>query len=226
MRDWFKARNIWGAAIMSLTDDEAGRLAKALWAFTMNGEIVPLEGAGKGIFALMRITLEQDSIREADISEKRSMATASRRQKPSDELKQHQMISIDIKSNQMTSNDDNKNKNKKEESEKEKESESFLSDDAAAQILNDHNAILDAAQNAGFKSSPAERAGLLNLYAVHGLDKMLNGINECVKHSAPNLAYLEAVLKGTGKKPGKDYEQRDYTGEQEAALQRMMQNGW
>lgn len=107
-----------------------------------------------------------------------------------------------------------------------RESVSLIGDADAAEIQNDHNKILDAAQDAGFKSSPAERAGLLNLYAAHGLEKMLNGIGECVKHSAPNLAYLEAVLKGTGKKAANGYEQRDYSGEQEAAMKRMMESDW
>ena len=109
--------------------------------------------------------------------------------------------------------------------------EPFLDDDDAEKIQHDHNTVLDAALNAGFKSSPAERAGLLNLYAVHGLEKMLNGVNECVKHSAPNLAYLEAVLKGTPKKKGDatdvhGYQQRDYSGEQAAAMARMMSDEW
>ena len=110
--------------------------------------------------------------------------------------------------------------------------ESFLPDDEAAQIQNDHNAVLDAALNAGFKSTPAERAGLLNLYAAHGLEKMIAGIGECVTHSAPNLAYLTAVLNGTGKKKTGDatdvhgYGQRDYSGEQAEALKRMMESDW
>ena len=112
------------------------------------------------------------------------------------------------------------------------ESKPFLPDDEAAQIQNDHNAVLDAAQNAGFKSTPAERAGLLNLYAAHGLEKMIAGIGECVTHSAPNLAYLTAVLNGTGKKKTGDatdvhgYGQRDYSGEQAEALKRMMESDW
>ena len=108
----------------------------------------------------------------------------------------------------------------------------FLPDDEAAQIQSDHNKVLDAAQNAGFKSTPAERAGLLNLYAAHGLDKMIAGIGECVTHSATNLAYLTAVLNGTGKKKTGDatdvhgYGQRDYSGEQAKAIERMMAEEW
>ena len=111
----------------------------------------------------------------------------------------------------------------------ESESES-VTDAEAAEIQNEHNQVLDAAQNAGFKSSPAERAGLLNLYSQYGLDKLLNGINECMTHSAPTMAYLTAVLKGGGKKQKTDardvhgYEQRDYSKEQAKAVERMMRD--
>lgn len=232
MKDWFKARNIWGAAILSLPDAEAGKLVKALWTLTMTGEVVPIDGPGSGIYALMKMTLEQDSIREAEISEKRSMATAGiRRQKVSNDTPDYQMKSNDIKSDQMISNDDIKNKNKNKSKNQNKESESeFILTAEAADIQREHDQVLEAAQNAGFKSSPAERAGLLNLYAEHGLEKMLSGINECVTHSAPNLAYLGAVLKGTPKKKNArdvhGYEQRDYSGEQAEAIRRMMSDEW
>ena len=109
--------------------------------------------------------------------------------------------------------------------------EPFLPDGEAADIQNGHNQVLEAAQDAGFKSSPAERAGLLRLCADFGPDKTVRGIGECVRHSAPTLAYLEAVLKGTGKKkpPSSDsptYRQRDYTGEQDTAVTRMMTIDW
>ena len=78
--------------------------------------------------------------------------------------------------------------------------------------------VFNAAEDAGFQMSNSVRAALIRLYAEHGLEKMIAGFNECVTHGATNLAYLEAVLKGTGKrseKPAKkvaaqDYDQRDY----------------
>ena len=60
MQDWFKARNIWGASIDALSDDEAGRLAKAVWAYTMRGEMRELSGAVGAVFALILMTLQQD----------------------------------------------------------------------------------------------------------------------------------------------------------------------
>ena len=70
MNDWFKARNIWGAAILTLSDAEAGRLAKAIWGYTMSGEEQNLSGAEKGLFAMIQMQLDQDAQRDADISEK------------------------------------------------------------------------------------------------------------------------------------------------------------
>lgn len=107
----------------------------------------------------------------------------------------------------------------------------FLPDREAEGIRDGHNRVLEAAQDAGFKSSAAERAGLLRLCADYGPEKTLRGIGECVRHSAPTLAYLEAVLKGAGKKKppsggGKDDRQRDYTGGQDAAMERMMTLSW
>ena len=74
------------------------------------------------------------------------------------------------------------------------------------------------------------RAKLIDLYAVHGLDKVLAGIESCVRHGAVNLAYLEACMNDQPKKkpvalvPGSvaAYDQRDYSGETEAAIERMM----
>ena len=75
--------------------------------------------------------------------------------------------------------------------------------------------MLDAAEDAGFQKSNSVRARLLQLFATHGREKMLTGIDSCVKHGATNLAYLEAVLKGEPKKQkprvsAQDYSQRDY----------------
>ena len=99
---------------------------------------------------------------------------------------------------------DNRNRN----------TESFIDDEDAREIQGEQNRVLDAAEDAGFKCSTSERASLLKFYAEYGLDKMLAGFESCVKHSAPNLAYLEACLKGSPKKAkvnAQDYEQRDYS---------------
>lgn len=105
-----------------------------------------------------------------------------------------------------------------------------LSDADANDIANDHNRVLDAAEDAGFLMSNTVRAKLINLYADYGIEKMLSAFDSCVKHSAVNLAYLEACLRGGAKKetgnrsslPAQDYHQRDLSDAQDAAFERMM----
>ena len=109
MKDWFKARNIWGAAILSLSDAEAGRLAKALWSYTMSGEQQNLSGAEKGVFAMILMTLGQDEQASADISQKRALAGSTGGKQAQASASKRKQIEAN------TSNCFNKNKNKEEE---------------------------------------------------------------------------------------------------------------
>ena len=207
MKEWFKARNIWGAAITALSDEEAGRVAKAVWAYTMDGEIQTIEGAGKGILAMILMTLAQDEERDNDISAKRSYAAKVMH------LQANASKCIQVQAND--SKCTNKNKNKNIESEQESESE-FIADSEARDIQNDQNRVLDAAEDAGFKMSNDVRAALIALYADFGLVKVLDGIKSCSEHGVANLAYLRAVLNGEPRKQkpkvvAQDFPQRDYS---------------
>lgn len=105
-------------------------------------------------------------------------------------------------------------------SESESLSVSELPDDDAHEIQNDHNRVMDAAEDAGFKMSNDVRSSLIALYAENGLEKVLDGLKSCSEHGAANLAYLRAVLRGSKKQdkkpmkvlPAQDFNQRDYTG--------------
>lgn len=92
----------------------------------------------------------------------------------------------------------------------------MMDDAEAREIQNDHNRVLDAAEDAGFKMSNDVRSDLIALYAEYGLSKMLDGFKSCSRHGVANIAYLDAVLKGKPKQakvtPATDFEQRDYSG--------------
>lgn len=121
--------------------------------------------------------------------------------------------------NQMISNDSKCPRNPIQseslsESLSESESKAMIADAEAREIQNDHNRVLDAAEDAGFKMSNDVRTSLIALYATHGLVKVLDGLKSCVEHGAPNLAYLKAVLTGKPRKPkvvAQDFPQRDYS---------------
>ena len=120
MKEWFKARYIWGAAIHMLSDEEAGRLTKALWNYTMTGQQTDLYGAEKGIFAMIQMTLKQDEKHDQEVSMKRSRATESIRRRGSTDTYHNELISNDCVKNQLISIDDNKNKNKNKNKSKSK----------------------------------------------------------------------------------------------------------
>lgn len=107
------------------------------------------------------------------------------------------------------------------------EIKSFLDAEDAANINADHDKVLSAAENAGFARNDATRAKLIDLYAVHGLQKVLDGLNSCVEHGVSNVAYLSAVLKGEPKKvkisKAGFSRERSYDDEQADAERRMLE---
>ena len=109
-------------------------------------------------------------------------------------------------------------------------SESLINADDAHEIQVEQDLVLNAADNAGFARNDATRAQLIRMYADNGLQKMIDGIESCVMHGAPNLAYLKAVLKGEPRKAkayvnAQKYTQRDYGSEQNEAMERMLRIG-
>jgi hypothetical protein len=208
---------------MALSDDEAGLLMKALWSYTMTGEKQTLSGAEKGIFALILMTLSQDEANNAELSKKRSLAGAiGGKQRVANQA--NACFAIEIEAKQ--ANDINKSKEKDKETDK----ELFIDDDNAREVNEDHNRVLEAARDAGFTLSNGVMAELIAMYADNGLQKVLDGLKSCVEHGAPTLAYLRACLRGEPRKKKADvsaqrYEQRDYGGEQEEAMARMIALG-
>lgn len=124
-----------------------------------------------------------------------------------------------------------KERKEKENNEKESNlSSSFHADDDLHRIQSDHDRVLEAARDAGFTLSNGVMAELIAMYADHGLQKVLDGLKSCVEHGAPTLAYLRACVRGEPRKKKADvsaqkYEQRDYSGEQEEAMARMIALG-
>ena len=201
MNDWFKARNIWGAAILSLSDAEAGRLAKALWTYTMTGEQQNLSGAEKGIFALMLMTLGQDEQANADISKKRALAgSMGGKQKQANSSKCYQ-------NKQMIANEanaTNKNKNKEEDKEdkdntRTREDMPFgLTDDDIQASIDRRQQLEDAARSIGLQVTEAGMMYGERLVQEYGLEKVLDAIKKAV--DIPKWAYVEGICKGKGVK--------------------------
>lgn len=199
--------------LAKLTDEEMGILIRALIRYHADGELPDLTGGVSIAFDFIRDDIDQQ---EEAYRKKCEQASENRRkgigQKKTDDNARQRPLTDDNGRDKY-----NNNLNITEHNNNQTES-SFIEDDAAVQIQRDHDRVYLAAEDSGFKMSNTVRARLVNLYADYGLDKMLAGFMECATHGVPTIAYLEAVLKGTGKKkppvkvlPAQNFPQRDYS---------------
>ena len=204
------------AKTVKLTDEEVGRLFRALMNYHASGKVAELDGRESIAFDFIR-----EDIDKAEVAYQKKCNQASENRRKG--LKQN-TTPVNARQRPLSSDNgsDHNNINKCNVIEKDNEL-SLLDDDEAHAIQDEQNRVLDAAEDAGFQRSNMIRARLIALYADNGLQKLLDGINECVRHGAPNLAYLEAVLKGQPKKEkarvvAQDYGQRDYKSIQDELL--------
>ena len=200
-----------------LTDAQCGHLIRAMVDYANGKE--PNVGEGMELMAFRFLKGSID--RNARLSAVRAEAGA----KGGNAKAEKQKVANGSKSWQTVANDSKKvniNNDINSKTNIDSDNKSFLDDVDAAEIQHEHDRVFTAAEDAGFKMSNTVRARLIALYADNGLEKLLAGFNECATHGAPTLAYLEAVLKGTGKKkpqmkvlPAQDFPQRDYSGVQD-----------
>jgi hypothetical protein len=221
----FFCNDDYSAKLSKLTDEEVGRLFRALMDYHASGKIAKLEIRESIAFDFIKEDIDKA---EEAYRKKCEQASANRRkgltqQTTKDNGRQRTLTDVNGSDHVMICNDMGCKKDVKVSS--------FIDEAEATGILLDHNRVIDAAEDAGFQMSNTVRASLIQMYAEYGLEKVLSGIRECVTHGAPNLAYLGAVLKGKPKKPVKvlpaqQYEQRDYSSVQaeiESELDREME---
>ena len=214
LKVWTNFRDV----IQSLDDSEKGRLFDAMLLYAETGEEPEaFTGNERVIWPVAK--------RDIDMAmqwRETCKVNGSKGGRP--KTKQNPIKPIETKQNPNEPKETLKEKKGNENKRNEMKS-SFMDDNEAAEIQREHDRVFTAAEDAGFKMSNTVRARLIALYADHGLEKMLAGFNECATHGAPTLAYLEAVLKGTGKKkpqmkvlPAQDFPQRDYSGVQDEIM--------
>lgn len=222
MMKYLKVWTDFRKVISRLKPEEKGFLFDAMLHYAETGEEPDTLPANA--FVLWP-TAKRDIDHTAEESQKRSQnGSKGGRGNKAMESNEKQNKATESKIKQTEANESRKEKKGNEMKGNEMKSP-FLGDDEAAGFQKDHDRVFLAAEDSGFKMSNTVRARLIALYADHGLEKMLAGFNECASHGAPNLAYLEAVLKGTGKKkpqmkvlPAQDFPQRDYSGVQDEMM--------
>lgn len=203
-----------------LEDDEVGRLFLAMLNYAATGQ-EPGDFMGNESFLWAVAKRDIDTMFEKDEKlrqngQKGGIAKSKNKQTLANSTKPYQGLPKEEVATESVPNGSLKEIKRKEIKRNENKS-SFLDDDDAHRIQQEHNTVIDAAERAGFASSEYVRDRLIALYSDNGLEKMLSGIESCVEHGATNLAYLQAVLTGKPKAKGgkrveaQNYEQRDYT---------------
>lgn len=202
----------WLETTQDLNAEEKGNLIDAVVSYAAGKEYEHLlTGNSKIAFRFLKGQVDRNKA----ISEARAKAGSTRNKPEENETN-------GSKSEQTETNDNDRQRPiTVETSDKLPEVKGFMDDAEAQAIQGEHDRILDAAKDAGFKGTNTENAALIQLYTQYGLQKMLDGFTSCVEHSAPNLAYLRAVLKGEPKKSKgsevdpktfNNFTQRDYSG--------------
>lgn len=212
--------------LSTLNDAEVGRLFIAMLNYAATGEEpAEFQGNERFLWAVAKRDIDVAAERDEKFRQNGMKGGRPKKEEPT-ETKRNQTKPNETKNNQTKPSESKVNLQDKTRQDMTRQDKTltFIDDADAGKVLEEQNRVLDAAEDAGFKVSNNVRAALINLYAENGLDKMLEGIKACTEHGVTNLAYLKAVLSGKPKKQD-GFEQRDYSGEQDAALNRLLEWG-
>lgn len=213
MKEWFKARTIWGAAIETLSDAEAGRLMKAIWRYAMSGEQTELTGAEKGIFALVLMTMSQDEAQANAISAKRAEAgSLGGKQKVANAIKCYEDVAN-------VANAINKNQNKNIE--KDIEKESILTDTKEKVKRFTPPTLEEVRAYCQERENHVDAQVFVDFYASKGWkvgNSPMKDWKACVRTWERNRSITPVVKQVVAQQ----YTQRDYSDEDEEAFRRML----
>lgn len=235
LKIWTSFRNL----ILTLEDDEKGRLFDMMLGYAENGK-EPEKFSGNERFlwpvAKQQIDLtaeKNEKLRQNGLKGGRPKANETKQNqiKPNEtnknQTKAYKVKKSNIKKYKVNNKDDDNTRVRA----REEDDNGIISDDEARAVQQDHDVVLDAAERAGFPNSDSVRDQLITFYAEHGKQKVLDAITACVEHSAPSIAYLRAVLRGDPKPqkaaratvPAQQYHQREYEDSQVEQIKRFVQ---
>lgn len=184
-------------AYRRLSDTEFGRAIRAVLQYMEDGAEPSLPGKESVMFDVLREQLERDTAEyERKCSKQRENGRKGGRppRKPNETQITHGFFENPPKPNETQITQEN-----------------HIEDDNIVRAWEDNQTILAAAEKAGFPTTGAVAEALIDLYSLHGLEKVLAGIKSCVDHSALNLAYLKACMQDKPRAsapdgdPGKKY---------------------
>lgn len=191
-------------AYKRLSDTEFGRAIRALLQYVEDGTEASLPGKESIMFDVLREQVERDKT----VYNTRIENGSKGGRKPKSE-----------KPKETESNRKNRTVNSVTETTYDKDKDIYIppynppkgetedDDDELIALSEKHNAVFDRARECGFDTNTATLHRLTEMISVHGADKVMSSLDDCVEHGAKSLAYLRKVLEGKPKPKGNDQPQ-------------------
>lgn len=171
--------------IARLSDEEAGRALKAILDYVATGEDVEPEGNAAFLYlALLRECDKICKIHEVRSAGGKAGGRGRPKKEPSEEIQQPESAQL----------------NPKPEQKPEVHTPApFISDEAAAEIQQGTNDVLDEAKRQGFPDTTATMDNINQLVADNGTEEVLECVKIAGESGKPNIRYLKGVINGRAK---------------------------
>lgn len=182
-----------------LSDAEAGRLLKAMLHYGMDGTVDQLPGQEKLVFHMLKaqIDRDRDSYDQKSQRNRENGAKGGRPRKPTGTHKNPVGFAKTQNNPQEPTKRQDKDKDKEYIPPYNPPAGDDDEDDELIAISEGHNAVYDRARECGFDVNQATLDRLTDLIAVHGVERVLSALDDCLEHGAKSLAYLRKVLGST-----------------------------
>lgn len=173
-----------------LSDVEFGRAIRAVLRFMEDGTEADLTGRDGIMYdTLCRQVKEDRDSYEQKLQKLRVNGSKGGRPKKANGNQKNQMVFEKTKCKQMPPYINNINNNISAAG-------GYIDPAAAADIANEQQRVLDAAERAGFPANQATYDHIIAAVAEYGAEWVLAAIDRCVQNGASKVAYLNAVLRG------------------------------
>lgn len=176
--------------IARLSDEETGRALKAILDYMATGEDVEPEGNAAFLYlALLRECDKICKIHEVRSAGGKAGGRGRPKKEPSEEIQQPEPAQL----------------NPKQEQKPEVHTPApFISDEAAAEIQQGTNEVLDEAKRQGFPDTTATMETLNQLVADNSAEEVLECVKIAGESGKPNIRYLKGVINGRAKEKQKE----------------------
>lgn len=181
-----------------LSDAEAGRLLKAMLHYGMDGTVDQLPGQEKLVFCILKAQIDRDreSYDQKSQRNRENGAKGGRPKKPTETQENPVGFAKSEKNPQKPTKRQDKDKEYIPPYSPPTGGED--DEDELLAIAEGHNAVFDRARECGFDLNQATLDRLTDLIGVHGADRVLSALDDCLEHGAKSLAYLRKVLANAG----------------------------